>query len=218
MGNTKVLLADDHTIVRQGLRSLLEKENWIDVIGEAEDGIETVKKAEKLCPDVVVIDIAMPIQNGLEATIQIKKRFPEIKVIVLTAHSNEEYIFQSLKAGASGYLVKSAAPSELISAIQAALKGETFLSSSVSRVLIDEYVKRTSKMSGKVEPFEMLTHREKQVLQLIAEGKKIREIAEILFVSGKTIETHKANIKKKLKIRTTAEMVRYAMHKGLIAK
>ncbi|MBL7174475.1 MAG: response regulator transcription factor [Desulfobacteraceae bacterium] len=140
MNKIKVLLAEDHTIVRKGLHSLLDKEIGIEVIGEAEDGREVIRKAEELQPDVVVMDIAMPGLNGLEATRRLKKRFPGMKIIILTVHNNEEYVLETLRAGASGYLVKKAAPTDLISAIQAAYRGESFLSPSISRTVIDEYL------------------------------------------------------------------------------
>ncbi len=217
MDKTRVLLAEDHTIVRKGLRSLLDKETGIKVVEEAEDGREAILKAEELHPDVVVMDIAMPWLNGLEATRQIKKRFPDIKIIILTMHANEEYILQSLKAGASGYLVKKAAPVELISAINAVHKGNSFLSPSISRTVIDEYIRRSKEISEGEEGFEQLTVREREVLQLIAEGRKTREIAELLYISIKTVETHRAHIMNKLDIQSTAELTRYAIRKGIIS-
>jgi len=217
MDKTRVLLAEDHTIVRKGLRSLLDKETGIKVVGEAEDGREAIAKAEELHPDVVVMDIAMPELNGLEATRQIKKRFPDMKIIILTMHTNEEYVLQTLKAGASGYLVKKAAPAELISAINAINKGNSFLSPSISRMVIDEYIRRSKKISEGEEGFEQLTVREREVLQLIAEGRKTREIAELLYISIKTVETHRAHIMDKLDIHSTAELTRYAIRKGIIS-
>jgi len=217
MDKTRVLLVEDHTIVRKGLRSLLDKETGIKVVEEAEDGREAILKAEELYPDVVVMDIAMPGLNGLEATRQIKKRFPDIKIIILTMHANEEYILQSLKAGASGYLVKKAAPVELISAINAVHKGNSFLSPSISRTVIDEYIRRSKEISEGEEGFEQLTVREREVLQLIAEGRKTREIAELLYISIKTVETHRAHIMNKLDIHSTAELTRYAIRKGIIS-
>lgn len=217
MDKTRVLLAEDHTIVRKGLRSLLDKETGIEVVGEAEDGREAIVKAEELHPDVVVMDIAMPGLNGLEATRQIKKRFSDIKIIILTMHANEEYILQSLKAGASGYLIKKAAPAELISAINAVHKGHSFLSPSISRMVIDEYIRRSKEISEGEEGFERLTVREREVLQLIAEGRKTREIAELLYISIKTVETHRAHIMNKLDIHSTAELTQYAIRKGIIS-
>ena len=218
MNKIKVLLAEDHTIVRKGLRSLLEKEIGIEVVGEAEDGREAVRKAEKLQPDVVVMDIAMPGLNGLEATLQIKKRFPEMKIIILTVHANEEYVLQTLRAGASGYLVKKAAPGDLIEAIQAVYKGDSFLSPSISKTVIDEYIRQTETKSERDIIYGKLTTREREVFQLIIEGHKNREIADLLYVSIKTVETHKAHIMDKLNVHSTAELIRYAMDKDLIIK
>ena len=218
MNKIKVLLAEDHTIVRKGLHSLLEKEIGVEVVGEAEDGREAVRKAEKLQPDVVVMDIAMPGLNGLEATRQIKKRFPEMKIIILTVHANEEYVLQTLRAGASGYLVKKAAPADLIEAIQAVYKGDSFLSPSISKTVIDEYIRQTETKSERDIIYGKLTTREREVFQLIIEGHKNREIADLLYVSIKTVETHKAHIMDKLNVHSTAELIRYAMDKDLIIK
>lgn len=219
MDKIKVLLAEDHTIVRKGLRSLLEKETSIAVVGESEEGRDAVKKANELEPDVVVMDISMPGLNGLEATRQLKKRFPGMKIIILTAHANEEYVFQTLQAGASGYLIKSAAPTDLISAIQAAMRGESYLSPSISRTVIDEYIRQTQKMSEGEKGFsEILTQREREVLQLIAEGRTTKEIADELCISIKTVETHKSHLKEKLTIPHTAGLIQYAIRKGLIVK
>lgn len=218
MDTIRVLLAEDHTIVRKGLRSLLDRDIGIKIVGEAEDGREAVKKAEKLQPDVVVMDIAMPGLNGLEATRQLKKRFPEMKFIILTVHDNEEYILQTLRAGASGYLIKKAAPADLIEAIQAVHRGDSFLSPSISKTVIDEYIRQAEIKSESDIIYGKLTNREREVFQLIIEGHKNREIGNLLHVSPKTVETHKANIMKKLNISSTAELVRYAMDKGLVIK
>ena len=183
---------------------------------EASTGREAVHLAHKLRPDVVVMDIAMPELNGLEATYQIKKRFPHVKVLILSVYANEEYIFQTLRAGASGYLVKKAAPMELISAIQAAWRNESFLSPSISKKLIEEYIKNASQTNGIADSYVQLTSREREVLQLIAEGRKNREIADRLCISIKTVQTHKSHLMEKLNLNTIAELTQYAMHKGLI--
>jgi two-component system response regulator NreC len=211
-----VLLAEDHTIVRKGLRSLLDAEADIQVVGEAENGREAIDKVEQLLPDIVVMDIAMPGLNGLEATRQIKKRFPHVRILVLTVHTNEEYVLQILRAGASGYLVKQAAPTELISAIQAAHQGEAFLSPSISRKVVDDYILRAG-LTDEPDSFEKLTDREREVLQLIAEGASTREIAEQLHISVKTAETHRAHLMEKLDMRSTAELTQYAIRKGVIS-
>ena len=218
MDNIKVLLAEDHTIVRKGLRSLLDEEINIKVVGEAGDGREAMKKAEALQPDVVLMDIAMPGMNGLEATRQLKKRFPEMKIIILTMHANEEYVLETLRAGASGYLVKKAAPADLIEAIQAVYKGDSFLSPSISKTVIDEYIRQAETKSERDIVYGKLTNREREVFQLIIEGHKNREIADLLYVSIKTVETHKAHIMDKLNVHSTAKLIRYAMDKDLIIK
>ncbi len=218
MDTIRVLLVEDHTIVRKGLRSLLDSEIGIKIVGEAEDGREAVRKAEKLQPDVVVMDIAMPGLNGMEATRQIKKRFPGMKIIILTVHANEEYVLQTLRTGASGYLVKKAAPADLIEAIQAVYKGDAFLSPSISKTVIDEYIRQTETKSERDIIYGKLTTREREVFQLIIEGHKNREIANLLHVSIKTVETHKAHIMDKLNVHSAAELIRYAMDKDLIVK
>ena len=218
MDRISVLLAEDHTIVRKGLRSLLDKEISIEVIGEAEDGREAVRKAEELQPDVVVMDIGMPGLNGLEATRRLKKRFPGMKIIILTVHTSEEYVLQALRSGASGYLLKKAAPSDLISAIQAAYRGESFLSPSISRTVIDEYLRQTEKVSERDKIYGKLTDREREVLQLIAEGQPNREIAELLHISIKTVETHRAHILDKLDVSSTAELIQHTIRKGFLIK
>lgn len=212
-----VLLAEDHTIVRKGLRSLLDAEDDIWVIGEAEDGREAVEKTRKLRPDIVVMDITMPGLNGLEATRQIKQRFPHVQVVVLTMHTAEEYIFRILRAGASAYVVKRAAPSELVSAVRAACRGESFLSPSVSKTVIEEYLQKADAFAGE-NSYEKLTPREREVLQLIAEGHSNREIAELLCLSVKTVQSHRANLMRKLDIHSTAELTQYAIRKGIIGR
>lgn len=216
MDKIRVLLAEDHTIVRKGLRSLLDAERDTEVVGEAEDGRKAIQLVEKLCPDVVLMDISMPGLNGLEATRQITKRFPEVKVLILTVHSDEEYIRQVLSAGASGYLVKQAAPSELASAIRAAYQGDFFPSPSISRELIEDYTRQAEAMSEN-DSLLALTDREREVLQLIAEGHSNRQIAEILHISVKTVETHRAHLTDKLGIRSAAELTKYALRKGVIS-
>jgi two-component system response regulator NreC len=215
MTKIRVLLADDHTIVRKGLRSLLEAERGIEVVEEAQDGREAVAKVEQLLPDVVVMDISMPLLNGLEATRQIRELFPEVQVVILTVHTNEEYIYQILRAGASGYVVKRAAPNELMLAIQAAYRGETFLSPSVSRRVVEDYIQQAEAAMGE-DSYDRLTSREREVLQLVAEGFTSRDIAGMLHISVKTVEAHRAHLMDKLDIHSTAELTQYAIHKGVI--
>ena len=213
----RVLLAEDHTIVRKGIRSLLDDEEEIEVIGEAEDGKDAVAKAQRLRPDVVVMDISMPVLNGLEATRQIRKRAPGVRVLVLTMHADEEYLFQVLRAGASGYVIKQAAPAELVSAIRAVYRGGSFLSPSISRQVIEEYVRQAEAMGEKDSYYGLLTEREREVLQLIAEGRTNRGIAALLHVSVKTVENHRAHVMDKLDIHSTAGLTRYAIRKGMIS-
>ncbi len=216
MPRIKILLADDHTIVRKGIRSLLDDEADIEVVGEAEDGQETLEKVERLSPDIVLMDSTMPILNGLEATRQIKKRFPHVKVLVLTMHTNEEYIFQFLQAGAAGYLVKQAAPKELVSAIEAVHRGDYFLSPAISKTIVEEFI-RQAKTADKDDPYEQLTDREREVLQLIVEGFSNREIAERLHISLKTAGVHRINLMHKLNIHNVTELTKYAIRKGIIS-
>jgi two-component system, NarL family, response regulator NreC len=210
-----VLLAEDHAIVRKGLRSLLDDETGITVVGEAADGRDAVDKAQQLGPDIVLMDIMMPSLNGLEATRQIVRRCPGVKVVVLTMHTNEEYVLQILRAGASGYVVKQAAPEELIAAIWAVHGGDSFLSPAVSRKVIDEYIRQTEG-AGLADSFEQLTDREREVLQLIAEGGSTREIADTLHLSVKTVETHRSHLMQKVDARSTSDLTRYAIRKGVI--
>ncbi len=216
MKEIKVLLAEDHTIVRKGIRSLIDGETGIIVVGEAEDGREAIEKVEKLQPHVVVMDIAMPGLNGIEATHQLKRRFPEINVLILSMYASEEYIFQTLRAGASGYLLKKSVPKDLIAAIKATSKGEPFLSPTISQTIVNDYIRKAETAKQHDDPYQQLTQREREVLQLLAEGVPNRIIAKHLFVSVKTIETHRAHIMTKLNINNTADLTRYAIRKGLI--
>ncbi len=215
MKKITVLVAEDHTIVRKGICSLIDGKAEIQVVGEAEDGREAIDKAGTLLPDVVLMDITMPHLNGLEATRQIKKLFPQIKILALTMYTNEEYILQILQAGASGYVIKQAAPAELISAIHAVYRGDSFLSPSISKTIIDEYLRRTTP-AVPVEQ-EKLTDREREVLQLIAEGYSNREIADKLNLSVKTVGVHRTNIMEKLEIHNVTDLVKYALRKGIIS-
>jgi two-component system response regulator NreC len=213
MGKIKVLVADDHTILRQGIKSLLANEEEIEVIGEAKNGREVLTIVEETLPDIILMDIAMPGLNGLEATRRIKKKFPRMKVLVLTMYTNEEYIFQILNAGANGYLVKETAFQDLISAIKAVYKNEAFMSPSISKKVINSYIKRAQ---NEEETCEMLTSREREILQLIAEGNSSKKIAELLFISPKTVETHRTHIMDKLNIHNRTGLVKYAIRKGIV--
>jgi len=210
----RVLLVDDHTLFRQGLRTLLEKHGAFQVVGEAEDGRTAVTLVEQLHPDVVVMDIAMKGLNGIEATRQIRQRFSRTQVIVLSMHLLESYVRQALESGAAGYLLKSAAGSELIAALENVRHGGTYFSAPVSRMIVEGYLE--TNRAAKAEKLTVLTPREREVLQLIAEGKTTKEIAVILSVSPKTVETHRMRLMDKLDIYETAGLVRYAIRRGVI--
>jgi DNA-binding NarL/FixJ family response regulator len=215
MNRITVVVAEDHTIVRKGICSLIDGKADIQVVGEAEDGRDAIDKVTALLPDVVIMDIAMPHLNGLEATRQLKKMFPQIKILALTMYTNEEYILQILQAGASGYVIKQAAPAELISAIHAIYRGDSFLSPSISKTIIDEYLRHTTPNVS--AEHEKLTDREREVLQLIAEGCSNREIASKLQVSVKTVGVHRTNLMEKLEIHNVTDLVKYALRKGIIS-
>jgi DNA-binding NarL/FixJ family response regulator len=209
----KVLLADDHAMMRGGLHMLLEQNAEISVVGEAEDGRDTVRLAKKLSPDVVVMDIAMPDMNGIEATRQIIAERPAVKVVALSMHSDRHFVSEMLKAGAMAYLLKQCAVDELLTAIRTVLKNQTYISPCISGVIVDQFVRTPSKSEPGV--FSRLTDREREVLQLMAEGKSSKEIASQLNLSIKTIETHRMKIMEKLDIHTVAGLTKYAIREGL---
>jgi two-component system, NarL family, response regulator NreC len=211
--STRVLIADDHKIFREGLRALLEKQRGIEVVAEAKDGLEAVRFAQKLIPDVVIMDVAMPEKNGIEATRETLEVLPRTKVIALSMHSDRRFVLQMLKAGAVGYLLKDSAFEELAAAIQAVSSGQTYLSPKITDVVIKEYLH--SQARSEVSVFTILTHREREVLQLLAEGKSTKEIAATLHVSVKTIETHRQQVMDKLDIHSVAELTKYAIREGL---
>ncbi len=211
----RVLLIDDHAILRAGLRAILNAEADIEVVDEAGDGQEAVAKAEKLRPDVALMDISMPVMDGLEATRRIQQCCPEVKVLVLTVHDNEEYLFQVLKAGGSGYVVKKSADTELISAIRAVHRGEAFLSPMATKMVIGGYIQAVSQERAKQNDTN-LTSREKEVLKLITEGYTNQEVADRLIISVKTVESHRAHILDKLELHTRADLVKYARTHGML--
>lgn len=215
MTKIRVLLAEDHTIVRQGLCSILDGHDDFEIVGEAGDGREAVEKAQQLKPDVVLMDLSMPLLSGLEATRQIRSQCPEIEVLVLTMHADEEYVFRILQAGASGYLLKQSAVAELVTAIRAVYRGESYLCPTISRKLIDEYV-RHARDQSEADPYEQLTDREREILHLIAEGHSTQEIADLLFISPKTVRGHRSHLTEKLDLYSNAELTRYAIRKGLV--
>ncbi len=211
----RILLVDDHAILRAGLRAILNAEEDIEVVDEAGDGEEAVAKAEKLRPDVALMDISMPVMDGLEATRRIQQSCPEVKVLVLTVHDNEEYLFQVLQAGGSGYVVKKSADTELISAIRAVYRGEAFLSPMATKLVIGGYLNAVGPERTE-QHYSNLTSREKEVLKLIADGYTNQEIAERLVISIKTVESHRAHILEKLELHTRAELVKYARSHGML--
>ena len=215
MGQLRILLADDHTVVRQGLRKVLEERpDWV-VVAEAGNGREAVQKAEEVKPDVAILDVAMPLLNGIEATRQIIKRSPATRVLVLTMHSDEAYVNQILKAGATGYLLKDSADVDLIQAVGAVSQGKSFFSPGVARLMLDDYVRQLAD-KGITDRYESLSEREREIFQLIAEGKANKEIAVILAISPSTVETHRARIMEKLDLHSAAEIVLYAVRRGVI--
>ena len=211
---TRVLVADDHAIVRQGLRAILDTEPDIEVVGEAADGREAVRKTLALRPDVVIMDVSMPRMNGLEATARIAKESAEVKIVALTMHSSEEYVYSLLKAGARGYLLKESVSSDLIEAIHAVQAGGTYLHPAISTKVVDGYLK---KPHARARPgmMDVLTTREREILQLIAEGHTNKEIAGLLVLSVKTIENHRTRIMDKLEIHNVAGLTRYAISRGI---
>ena len=214
MKKIRLLIAEDHTIVRQGLSALLRSEPDIEVIGEASDGLEAVETANRLIPDIVLMDVGMRNLNGLDATRKIKKLFPQMKVLVLTMYDNEECIFQILKAGASGYLIKDSAMTDLVSAIRAVHQGDSYLSPSISKKVIEEYIRR-AELGEKKSVDDLLSDREREVLQLIAEGHSIPHIASSLCISKKTVEAHKTHIMEKLNIHDKVGLIKYAIRMGM---
>ncbi len=212
MDKIKVLIADDHALVREGIRRILESAEDMEVVGEAADGLEAIKKVQQLAPEVVLMDIAMPGLGGLEATTEIHKISPESKVLILTQYDNKEYLRRFFKAGASGYILKKAAGTDLLSAIRAVHRGGTFLDPSLANIVLEDYLKQPEEAE-----YEKLSDREKEVLKLIAEGYTSKQIADLLTISVKTVMAHRTNIMEKLGIRNRSELIRYAISKGLIA-
>ena len=219
MDKIRILLADDHTMIRSGIATLLQSIKEFSIVGEAEDGEDAVQKTSELRPTVVVIDLSMPKLSGIEATRIIKKRYPETNVLVLTMHENEEYVYQILKSGASGYVLKSAGKDELAEAIRAVAKGERFFSPRISQLMAEGYVKRVEKGGADAPKGDVpLTRREREVLALVASGLTNQQIADQLFISPRTVDTHRTNIMQKLDIHDLANLVRYAIEHGIISE
>ncbi|HEX3035523.1 MAG TPA: response regulator transcription factor [Thermodesulfobacteriota bacterium] len=211
----RVLLADDHNLVRAGIRTLIENISGIEVIAETGDGREVLRLVGAHRPDLVLMDIGMPGLNGLETTARITKEFPLVRVIMLSMHTNEEYVLQSLRSGAAGYLVKGADTAELEIAIMAVIRGEKYLSPAVSKYIVTDYLRRLEGDGGPFDSFELLTPRQREVLQLIAEGHSTKKIAQILGISVKTVESHRIQLMERLDIHDIAGLVRYAIRTGL---
>ena len=216
MSAIRILVADDHGIVRKGLRSLLEGLPGAEIVGEAADGREAVRMAAELAPDVIVMDIAMPRLNGIDATAQIVKRDPRARVIILSVHSDESYILRALGAGAKGYLLKDSADADLLRAVESVARGRPFFSPAITETLLEDYM-RYLQQRGLKDSYDLLTDREKEVLQLLAQGKSNKEVAALLNLSTYTVETHRANLMQKLNLHNTAEIVLYAVRKKIIS-
>ena len=215
MPHVRILLADDHTLVRQGLRNLLEERPDWEVVAEAADGREAVRLAELHRPDVAIVDVAMPLLNGIEATRQITRRVPETRVLVLSMHADEAYVRQILQAGSTGYLLKDSADVDLLQAVSETSQGRSFFSPSIAGLMLDTY-RRQASDGGPGDRFETLSEREREVFQLIAEAKTNKEIAALMHVSPSTVETHRAHLMEKLDLHSAAEIVLYAVRRGVI--
>ncbi len=215
MQKIEVLIVDDHTLVRDGIRALLALIADIKVVGEAANGREALEKVKKLAPDVVLMDLAMPIMGGLEATRRIRKRFPRTKVLALTQYEDREYIVPTIEAGARGFVSKTAAFSELASAIQAVYQGGSFLSPMAAAAVVEECQQKVA-IEGEKDSYQHLTDREREMLKLVAEGYTAKEIADMLVISLRTVETHKTNLMKKLNIHNKADLIRFAIRRGII--
>ncbi len=216
MRTVRIVLADDHTVVRKGLRLLLESVAQFQVVAEAADGRQAVALAEEHRPDVAVMDIAMPMLNGIEAARQISAKLPQTAIVFLSMHSDEAYVIKALKAGARAYLLKDSAENDLINAVTAVSEGKSFFSPAISKVLAEDYMRHMQE-HGVEDSFELLTTREREILQLFAEGKSNKEVANLLNLSLYTVETHRGNIFQKLNLHSTADLILYAVRKGVIA-
>lgn len=211
----RLLLGDDHTLLRHGLRKILEARPEWQVVAEVGDGREAIRQAVALKPDVAIIDIGMPLLNGIDATQQIVKRVPETRVLVLSMHSDEAYVTRALQAGATGYMLKDSAGKDLLNGIESVAHGQAFFSPAIARLMLDDYVRRVAG-TGVADRYETLSAREREIFQLVAEARTNKEVAELLDISPATVETHRARILQKLDIHNTAELVLYAVRRGVI--
>lgn len=214
MSMTTIVLADDHHLVRQGLRSLLEAEPDFSIVGETGDGLEAAQLVERLRPDVLVLDLMMPGLNGLEVTRQVSQRSPRTHVVILSMHPNEAYVLEALRAGAAAYVLKESTSAELVRAVREAVAGRRYLSPPLSERAIEVYMQKAE--SAALDPYETLTAREREVLHLAAEGHTNAEIADRLFISRRTVETHRANLMRKLGLRTQTDLISYALRRGIL--
>ncbi len=215
MANIRLLVADDHTLIRQGIVGLLGAQPDMEVIGEAGSGEEAVRKTIRTSPDIILMDIGMPGINGLDATREIKQRAPKVRVLILTMHDREDYLFQALRAGAAGYVLKGADIQDLLSAIRSVYRGEVYLYPTMTKKLLADYLRRVESGEDLVE-YDSLTDREREVLRLIAQGKTLPEIAQHLYLSPHTVQTHRDHIMKKLDLHNKAALIKYAIRKGLV--
>jgi DNA-binding NarL/FixJ family response regulator len=212
----RIVLADDHTVMRGGLRLLLEREPGFGVVGEASNGREAIQLAEEHSPDVVVMDVAMPTLNGIEAAARIVTARPRTAIVILSMHSDESYVLRALKAGARGYLLKDSAEADLIQAVRAVSDGKAFFSPAIGKLLVEDYV-RQIRQRGVEDSYELLTPRERELLQLLAEGQTTKEIAAALNLSPHTVDTHRGNLMQKLNLHSIPELILYAVRKGVIS-
>jgi two-component system response regulator NreC len=216
MDKIRILLADDHTLIRSGIATLLKTNKDFEIVGEAADGEEAVEKTKQLRPDVLIIDLSMPKLSGIEATRIIKKNYPDVNILVLTMHESEEYVYQIVKSGAGGYVLKSAGKEELLAAIRAVMRGERFFSPRVSQIMADGYLRRVESAGEQTKTDDVpLTRREREILMLVVKGLTNQQIADQLNISPRTVDTHRTNIMQKLDIHEVANLVRYAIEHGI---
>lgn len=217
MAKYRIVIAEDHTILREGLRALLCSDPEVEVVGEAADGMEAIRRVEKISPDLVLMDLSMPRMHGMEAIREIKRRTPETKILVLTVHKSEEYVLATFQAGADGYVLKDATHAELVMALKTVLQGRSYVSPAISHMVIEGYLEGKKELKQD-SSWNSLTGREREILKLIAEGNRNREIADLLCISAKTVEKHRSNLMKKLNLHNVSALTALAIEKGLISR